>query len=251
MNPWSHDFDIQRPTDDDGDDNVVTANEVTAKTRDMLRLASEMCTGDYYTMTLRPRLKDAFRGLGHDDDDDDIGGFIHSIVCYGLGNFTHSYISAYQLALLLCLREELLNRTELVDRYVYLFDPNFTAIERSVLVDGLGLRLIEVNEQCRRTADGPTCFFMPHCDRHFYENLLEANVSQFERGITDVVLIGNSLQSYSWMMPNGLYQARYPLLARCVDFLDEYPLCNNYAPHSNVFNNTSIHAFRQWRTRVD
>lgn len=55
------------------------------------------------------------------------------------------------------------------------FDPVLEEVEEAAL-RARGCGVPAVNEECRRAAVlGGTLFFMPHCGRQLYANLLEAN----------------------------------------------------------------------------
>jgi hypothetical protein len=122
------------------------------------------------------------------------------LVCYGIGNFSEcsaSYFSAstYQLALALYLR-----RAWRIRKCYYL-DPCITAVEREVLVD----QSVEIldNRQGRQSflndadadgenADCAVLFFMPHCPKQLYENVVWAHFEELSR----VFILGNSLRNY-------------------------------------------------------
>jgi hypothetical protein len=44
-----------------------------------------------------------------------------------------------------------------------LFDPAFSEADR-LLLQGLGLAVIGENEEGRRCVEGPTLFYLPHCE---------------------------------------------------------------------------------------
>lgn len=44
-----------------------------------------------------------------------------------------------------------------------LFDPAFSDVDR-MLLQQLGLEVISKNEECRRTVDVPTLFYLPHLE---------------------------------------------------------------------------------------
>ncbi|KAJ1926659.1 sensitivity to red-light reduced protein [Tieghemiomyces parasiticus] len=112
----------------------------------------------------------------------------HDIVCYGLGSFIECRESRLQLAFILHLRTAL----KITGR-VHVYDPVLGALERAALEAQDCCPLME-NEQCRRIVDRATLFYMPHCEKFMYHNLVAANAkaSRLDR----VTLIGNNLQRY-------------------------------------------------------
>ncbi|KAH9259370.1 hypothetical protein BASA81_002413 [Batrachochytrium salamandrivorans] len=112
---------------------------------------------------------------------------ITGMVCFGLGRLS-TYRSLVQLALLLLLRTTLGREMEVV-----YFDPSHSLLDHVVMGE-LGLvRLEQGNDEGRFTLDSPkVLYFMPHCDRWLYSNLLEHNRLGLER----VVVLGNSLRGY-------------------------------------------------------
>lgn len=134
---------------------------------------------------------------------------LREIVCYGVGKFSESNNSRYQLALALCLRSSLLSigddeaaetssggegghvEPRGTSPEMLFFDPVLDDVEKAILAR-LGCRLIEENEQGKRRCCGaprsnetpaaelrlqPTLFFMPHCPQRLYSNVLWANWS--------------------------------------------------------------------------
>jgi hypothetical protein len=73
-----------------------------------------------------------------------------------------------------CCFRELARRLDLAAP-AELFDPVMTASEIAVAAAD-GIRAPRVNEAAKRKCHGdPTVFFMPHCGKELYDNLLWAN----------------------------------------------------------------------------
>uniref|UniRef100_A0A0D9WC41 SRR1-like domain-containing protein n=1 Tax=Leersia perrieri TaxID=77586 RepID=A0A0D9WC41_9ORYZ len=110
----------------------------------------------------------------------------------GVGSFENSPSSRLQLALAALLRRDLLpDESESSD----LFDPVLSAAECTAAA-ALGFAVARVNDSCRRRADEPTIFYMPHCEASLYDALLAANwdpQSQLRR----VCVLGNSFRNYA------------------------------------------------------
>lgn len=56
------------------------------------------------------------------------------------------------------------------------------------MAEHFGVGVIEANESGRRRASGRAVFFMPHCGKSLYENVVAAN---WGVSITDILIIGN------------------------------------------------------------
>lgn len=112
---------------------------------------------------------------------------VKDIVCYGIGCFGTCYISRQQLALLLHIASVKQARRVLV------YDPILSSQENAAL-EKLGCICIDKNEACKRKVEDYTLFYMPHCGRAMYNNILWANWSPEQ--LSKVALIGNSFHSY-------------------------------------------------------
>ena len=112
---------------------------------------------------------------------------IINIVCYGLGSPDDNLSSRYQLALLLLIIDDInAFDSTLTIGGVELYDPVFTPIDKHVLVEVLKLKLAAINDRCMRRVSLPqvnshrqplNLFYMPHCGKALYNNLLYANWS--------------------------------------------------------------------------
>jgi hypothetical protein len=112
----------------------------------------------------------------------------HSVICYGLGSLSISR-SKLQLALLCSLLDDLSPCTNKVS-----FDPCHGESDKLVL-KSLGFTIIEVDERGQRdlNPNETTLFFMPHCDRWLYCNVLEKHKDH----LSSIVILGNSFKEYS------------------------------------------------------
>jgi len=108
------------------------------------------------------------------------------IVCYGIGKFSSNSMSLCQLALLVLIKHQY-NVSN-----VFVYDPLLSALEKDVL-GCLGMQLVGSNEQGKRTVLKPTLFYMPHCGRAMYNNVVWAN---WGSGLASVAIIGNSFELY-------------------------------------------------------
>lgn len=108
-----------------------------------------------------------------------------SVVCFGLGRLS-VYRSQVQLALLKLVCEHL----QLGAVY---FDPSHNELDHSLLQE-LGMVRLMDNDMGRWRIDPTTktLFFMPHCDRWLYSNVLECNADV----LPAMHILGNSLLGY-------------------------------------------------------
>lgn len=136
------------------------------------------------------------------------------IVCYGIGHFSHTTAdrfsaSLWQLAGLVALRDYLEQTAGQPIKTLY-FDPSSSPFENDFLSQQKPqIHVLTENERGRRHLHGtPTLFFMPHCPRKLYENVLVTNWEEFPT--TLLVIIGNSLINYANALssPNGVQSRR-------------------------------------------
>ena len=148
---------------------------------------------------------------------------VSNIVCLGVGSFGSSASARYQLALALLLRRELLGVPVAGDGgdvpaaapsaasegpdpslpppppRMDVYDPVLGEAELSLL-RARGCGVPERNEEGRRSvaaavAEGVTLFFMPHCGRQLYANVLEANWGAEQ--LCRLAILGNSFTAYA------------------------------------------------------
>jgi len=109
----------------------------------------------------------------------------------GVGSFESSPAARLQLALAALLRRDLLPEAASAD----LFDPVLSAVECAAAA-ALGFSVPSLDDGCRRLAEEPTLFYMPHCEASLYDALLAANwdsPAQLRR----VCVLGNSFRRYA------------------------------------------------------
>ncbi|KAI8853463.1 hypothetical protein BC829DRAFT_382136 [Chytridium lagenaria] len=155
-------------------------------------------------------------------------------IAYGLGSFETSKIARTQLALLMVLKEKLKIET------IETFDPVYTAVDEGVLV-WFGVMVGKKNEMGFRHVDERTFFYMPHCGKRLYENVVAANWGTLER----IFIVGNSFEAYQ-MMPQKADRSPllfFVLVYDMFPFTTEIPFPTTF-PDRTVFNNTSLHVFR-------
>ncbi|XP_039875345.1 SRR1-like protein isoform X2 [Simochromis diagramma] len=156
-------------------------------------------------------------------------------VCYGLGPFASCVSARYQLAMLLLLLE--VGQIPLKDCSVY--DPVFSSGERDVLRD-LGLTVLSENEEGKRLVEKPTFFYLMHCGKALYNNLLWKNWSA--RGLPLMIIIGNSFSGMRDRTIEKEFTRDYSYISKAVDFSVERKLaCPSHL--IDVFNDTAVITF--------
>ncbi|CAN9513276.1 unnamed protein product [Ophioblennius macclurei] len=160
---------------------------------------------------------------------------LEECVCYGLGSFSSCVSARFQLAMLLLLLEA--GQIALTDCIVY--DPVFSSAERDVLRE-LGLTVLTENEEGKRIASKPTLFFLMHCGKALYNNLLWKNWST--HCLSMVVIIGNSFSGIRERTIDRELQRDYGYISKAVNLCEERRLpCP--ARLIDVFSDTSVISF--------
>ncbi|CAM6091385.1 unnamed protein product [Calypogeia fissa] len=157
------------------------------------------------------------------------------LVVYGVGSITDSEISRCQLSLALLMKKKFAER--ICDVVVY--DPVMSPLDRSVMVQ-LGFSPLENNDGGRRPLNGPTLFFMPHCDFELYEEVLQENLKP--NTVDQMVILGNSFRTYHYRSSvSQLQHAECPFLLKVQPTVEEVSVADNF--HPTAFNDTSWHFF--------
>ncbi|XP_071338907.1 SRR1-like protein [Trachinotus anak] len=156
-------------------------------------------------------------------------------VCYGLGSFSSCASARYQLAMLLLLLDA--GQIPLKDCSVY--DPAFSIGERDALRE-LGLTVLTENEEGKRLATKPTLFYMMHCGKALYNNLLWKNWST--RCLPLMLIIGNSFSGIRDRTIEREFKRDYSYLCQAVDVCAETQLpCPSR--FTDVFSDTAVVTF--------
>jgi len=153
------------------------------------------------------------------------------LVCYGLGNFSSCVIARYQLALFLCLKQDLMAE-------VSLFDPAFSLEEKAMLLR-LECGVIAQNEEGKHQVDAPTLFYMPHCAKELYNNLLWANWSP---SLSKLVILGNSFSHMMDSLPLRQFHNNWNYISKAGPLVEEYGVKNCFR-FNDIFNDTAVHIF--------
>ncbi|XP_050762543.1 SRR1-like protein [Gymnogyps californianus] len=157
-------------------------------------------------------------------------------VCYGLGRFSGCPAARHQLAFLLLLLEEL----GVPPGRCSLFDPAFSAQEAAALGQ-LGLRLLPDNEEGKHGVEGSaTLFYMVHCGKALYNNLLWRNWSA--GALSKMVIIGNSFKGIEERLLSRILERDYSYIAKVLKGTEEVAL-PAHPRYLDTFNDTSVHWF--------
>ncbi|XP_066835489.1 SRR1-like protein isoform X3 [Anser cygnoides] len=157
-------------------------------------------------------------------------------VCYGLGRFGTCPAARHQLAFLLLLLDLLAVPPDRCS----VFDPAFSELEVAALGE-LGLRLLPENEEGKhRVQEGPTLFYMVHCGKALYNNLLWRNWSP--AALSDIVIIGNSFKGMEERVLSRILERDYSYIAKVLKGTEEVAL-PAHPRYTDTFNDTSVHWF--------
>ncbi|XP_071539369.1 SRR1-like protein [Panulirus ornatus] len=155
---------------------------------------------------------------------------ISKIVCFGLGQPSTSRIVKYQTALLLILKDHFNVEVET-------YDPVYSNVDIRVL-EKLSLKVSVVNEEGKRSVKEVTIFFMPHCGKELYNNLLWANWNPIS--LPQCIIIGNSFGSIVQNVPSRILKQHYKFIYVAERLFKEYPL-KSLVEYDDIFNDMSIH----------
>lgn len=67
----------------------------------------------------------------------------------------------------------------------------YTTQSDVAIAEHFGLATIQQNECGKRAASAKTVFFMPHCGRTLYQNVLASNWGEQQQQLRDIAIIGN------------------------------------------------------------
>lgn len=156
---------------------------------------------------------------------------ISSILCYGLGNFTSSVTSRYQLALLQLFKE-------FFQVEIYLYDPIFSDIEVNFLKQ-FNLIVINENEEGIREITEPTLIFLPHCPTALVNNLLWRN---WNTSLSNCIILGNSFKTLLDRHSERYFKEKYYYIYAILRSTKETQI-ENIFKYTDIFNDISLHVF--------
>ncbi len=233
-------------TADDSHINLEYVNELHKK---ILRCKSDLKQNDseLYVSKLLFTLKGIVQSRFEAYNRDQVRAL--NIVCYGIGSMDDSFTSRFQLALLLLIIDEL-KETKLVDAVsrVEFYDPVFNKADRILLQESLGFMISPENEQCLKQVESgqdssfiPTLFYMPHCPKSLYNNLLYSNWSPSR--LQNIILLGNSFSTIQSVTREEVMKSSYRYIQDSLSFVSEIKL-NQKCEITNDFYDLSFHVFK-------
>ncbi|XP_076106699.1 SRR1-like protein [Mytilus galloprovincialis] len=161
---------------------------------------------------------------------------IDEIVCYGIGHFAECCIARYQLVLLVLLREDTI---QIPKSSCYFYDPKFYSEEELYLKDA-GFTVIPENEEGKRKTEKKTLFYMPHCGKSLYNNLIWANWNP--DSLSKCIIVGNSFTNILERNPRRKLEDSCWYLLSIAPFAKEEKLPENFQ-YTDIFNDTVITSF--------
>eukprot|EP00890_Picochlorum_soloecismus_P005099 jgi/Picsp_1/5590/NSC_02949-R1_sensitivity to red light reduced protein len=166
---------------------------------------------------------------------------LNHMVMYGLGSLEQpkGVHIRYQLGLAILLARVI---SEGLEDCPWAYDPVSTELDKVVL-EKLGFRVMDKNEQGRRVAKSPTLFFMPHCDADLTCALLDENIKAGT--LSNVIILGNSIKKYAEQYALDRSRKELEIFAVLVDSKSscENPVQDLDFPVIGAFNDLSLHTF--------
>ncbi|KAF2368677.1 Sensitivity To Red Light Reduced-like SRR1 [Trinorchestia longiramus] len=135
------------------------------------------------------------------------GGEIKQILSYGLGSPSTNRNSRTQLAVLLQVS------TALECPKTLLYDPVFEPGDIKLLND-YKLSVMNRNEECFRSVQERTIFYMPHCCWAMYNNVLWANWTPSK--LRHVIIVGNNICN-AVAQSDSVFKTTYKFISAILD----------------------------------
>lgn len=122
---------------------------------------------------------------------------------------------------------------------ILIYDPILQDLENNLL-EGLGCEIIQINEEAKRKVVIKTLFFMPHCGKALYNNLLWANWKPDL--LQNLIILGNSFADYQTRSLSNHLEKEAPYIFKLLPYVTEVPIKNKFA-FENAFHGLSVHSF--------
>uniref|UniRef100_A0A9J8CTS3 SRR1 domain containing n=2 Tax=Cyprinus carpio TaxID=7962 RepID=A0A9J8CTS3_CYPCA len=153
-------------------------------------------------------------------------GSLQHCVCYGLGHFASCVSARYQLAMLLLLLETL--QWAVVPCMILCFPSPSVMPSENICSEG------------KRAVCQPTLFYLMHCGKALYNNLLWRNWTP--QTLPKMIIIGNSFRGIQERMLQREFERDYSFLSNVASVCDETSLpCS--PRFLDVFNDTALIQF--------
>jgi hypothetical protein len=192
-----------------------------------------------------------------------------NIICYGLGSIDDQFSSRYQFALLLLIIDEFKtisfdsdsivsssSSSALKINSVELYDPVFNEIDKKLLTNIYAFKLESTNCKCMKqtslfdeTADNDILnfFYMPHCSKGLFNNLLYANWSV--KALNSLIILGNSFDTIMLNTLDKLMVKRYSFIKDSSMFMQETKL-DNKCELTDAFYDMSFLTFNVYSNEI-
>ena len=122
------------------------------------------------------------------------------------------------------------------------YDPIFTFNDKYLIEKHFNFNIIENNDEARWCVkESVTLFYMPHCGKPLYNNLLYSNWTI--NNLNKLYLIGNSFDLLSTMTLNDDLINYYKYIKHSLMFLKEAKLCSKCSL-TDAFSDISLHVFK-------
>jgi hypothetical protein len=165
-----------------------------------------------------------------------------NIICFGLGSIDDNLSSRYQLALLLLLIDDIKLLFKIKINQVEFYDPIFSQIDKNLLEKKLKFQISNENVKCMHQLESLTLFYMPHCGKALYNNLLYSNWSV--NLLKKLIIFGNSFNTIKTHTLNNVMNKYYTYINDSYLFINEIKLCNIKCDLTNdSFYDLSLHMF--------
>lgn len=157
------------------------------------------------------------------------------LVCLGIGSLCASENSQYQFGFLTLLKELF----HVQDQSAWIFDPIMTKSDVE-LAFKFGFQVPQHNKAGRHHVSKRSVFYMPHCPRALYDNLLLENWNEASLG--NLMIIGNSFSHYELF--TSTHQMKESMIYRALPHVKEHVI---HQPGQGelfaAFNDQSVHIF--------
>ncbi|KAH0711764.1 hypothetical protein KY289_007723 [Solanum tuberosum] len=168
-----------------------------------------------------------------------LGSHSHvQVVIYCLGSIEYSFKSQFQLAVALLLKRDFPNWIGNIEIY----DPCMSPAD-IIVFEKLGLKVLTVDENCKKRVQRPTMFYMPYPYHYLIGNLLRPNWSS--SCLNKIFVLTNSFRYTLINMP----QCRHALetvvrLERILDFTTEVDIeTSDNQTYASLFSGLAWHFF--------
>lgn len=163
-------------------------------------------------------------------------GNVKELVCYGIGNFSENIAARYQMSMLSLLQSTL----EIDSEHTFIYDPIFSKNECSFISSKLNCTLLNVNEEGKRVLGDSTLFFMPHCGKALYNNLLWSNWSYPK--LRNLIIFGNSFDEILSNTPDRLLKENASYIVKIKPYYHEVSIPSKFV-YEDIFNSLSFLSF--------